>query len=225
MHLIKLSDYTLAPIGKGSGINKFHFTLSKGDVCSIHADSPDNACLLLKGLATLVRPVTGIYSFKGKKLDFSDAHNLLPFKKKIGYISADSALVSSITLRENLLLMRYYFENSLSIDLDEKTEKLCNAFNIQDKLDMRSSEIGLLNARLGITIREITKSPDVLLIERPEDFIDHSNFDLFSEILSDFLMSETAIVFFSCKKAFIEKFYNKKIIISDRELITTPRRP
>ena len=220
MQLIELSDYTLCSMGTGNGINGFHFSLSEGDICSIDADSPDDAHLLLKAIATLVRPVQGTYMFMGKKLDFSNYRNLLPCKKQIGYMTSDAALISNLSLRENFLLMRYYFEDSLSLDIDEKTAILCRKFNIYDKLDLRPGELRPIELRTAIAIRELSKSPAMLLIELPEDFIMFSQFDMFMEILKDTLLSGLPLVFISYDKNFVNEFSNRNILISGGTLTT-----
>ena len=220
MQLIELSDYTLLPIGTGNGLNGCYFSLSEGDICSIDADSPDDAHLLLKAIATLVRPVQGTYMFMGKKLGFSNYRNLLHCKKQIGYMTSDAALISNLSLRENFLLMRHYFEDSLSLDIDEKTAILCRKFNIYDKLDLRPGELRPIELRTAIAIRELSKSPAMLLIERPEDFIVFSQFDMFMEILKDTLLSGLPLVFISYDKDFINEFSNRNILISGGTLTT-----
>ncbi len=221
MFFAQLSNYSIAPadIGTGKGLNRFNLMLSKGDVCSIHTDSPEDAHLLLKALTTLIYPVEGTYFFCGKKLDFSDYRKLLPIKKKIGYIAPDSAMISNRTLRENLLLSRSYHENSLGVSLDDKTQKLCELFNIEDKLDIITAKFGRLDLRAAITVRELTKNPEMLLLERPEDIVGHTNFDFFVDLMKEMLKLGMPIVFFSYNTKFITDVSNKSIIIQNGALI------
>ena len=220
MKLIELSDYTLSPIGQGNGLNRFYFDLSKGDVCSIQADLPDDAHLLLKGIAMLERPANGVYRFMGKKINFSDHRNLLPYKKKMGYITSDASMISNMSIRENLLLMRYYFENSLSLDIKDNVKNLCVFFDIYDKLDVRPGALRPTELRSAIAIRELTKSPDILLFERPEDFIRRTKFDLFVKLLKEMLLAGLPLVFISYDANFIKEFSNRQILISNGNLIT-----
>ena len=176
--------------------------------------------MFLRALATLERPDKGVYRFMGKSLDFSDYRKLLPCKKKIGYIASDSALLSNLTIRENLLFMRSYFENSLLLTIDENIAELCRIFDIQDKLDLHPAELNPLDLQSAILIRELTKSPDVVLFEYPEDFIGHTKFNLFVEILKNMLLSKLPVVFISGLKDFIEEFSTKKILITDGYLST-----
>ena len=218
MHLINLVDYTVDSSDEVCGLNKLNFVLSLGDAFAIIADFPDRAYMFLKTLAMLVRPASGDFYFKDKKIDFSDYRNLLPCKKKIGYIAPDSAMISNISIRENLLYIRYYFENSLSLSLDETTTKLCKNFGIYDKLDMRPGKLRSLDLKIAIAIRELVKSPDILLLKCPEDFIGHANFDLFVEVLRDMVLNKIPIVFLSYDRDFIEEFSNKKIFLKGRVL-------
>ncbi|MBW2662723.1 MAG: hypothetical protein JRD93_12210 [Deltaproteobacteria bacterium] len=220
MQLIELSDYTLLQIGTGNGLNGFYFSISESDICSIDADSPDDAHLLLKAIATLVRPLKGTYRFMGKNLDFSNDKQLLSYKKQVGYIASDAALIRNLSIRENLLLMRYYFENSLLLDIDKKTTELCINFNIYDKLDLRPGDLRPIELRIAIAIRELSKSPAILLIEHPENFIMRSQFDLFMEIIKDTLSTGLPLVFISHDKDFVKEFSNRNILISGGRLTT-----
>ncbi|RZB34799.1 MAG: hypothetical protein SRB1_00567 [Desulfobacteraceae bacterium Eth-SRB1] len=220
MKLIELSDYTLSPIGQGNGLNRFYFDLSKGDACSVQADSPDDAHLLLKAIAMLEYPTDGAYRFMGEKINFSDHRNLLSYKKKIGYVTIDASMISNMSIRENLLLMRYYFENSLSLDIKDNVKNLCILFDIYDKLDVRPGALRPTELRSAITIRELTKSPDILLFERPENFVRHTKFDLFVKLLKEMLLAGLPLVFISYDAHFIKEFSNRQILISNGNLTT-----
>jgi ABC-type lipoprotein export system ATPase subunit len=218
MYFIELTDYTMMPPGNKTGLNLFHLAVSEGDVCSIRSDSWEDAHLLIRALSTLIAPSKGVYRFKGEKLDFSDYRKLLPIKKKIGFIAPEAAMISNRTIRENLLLIRYYFENSLSISLDDYTFRLCERFRIVDKLDMRPAALDPADLRIAITIREVTKLPELLLVEKPEDFIGQKNFTLFIEVFEEFCMSKVPIVFFSNNNHFIRRFSNREIVIKKQQV-------
>ena len=224
MSIIELQDYTLAPSGSGSGINGFYFALAIGDVCAIEASNPDDAHQFLRALATLAMPLKGIYKFKDKKQDFSNYHDVLRCKRKIGYIAQDAALISNITVRQNLLMTRYYFENNLNIDLDDDMRLLCRSFGLEEKLDKRPAELNSMEAQAAIVIREISKQPLVFLLQQPEDFIGHARFDLLVKILNDWIAKQAPIVFLSYDRRLIRRFANRKILITDGSLTTVTTR-
>lgn len=224
--LIELLDYVLPPSGSGCGIHQFYFALSKGDVCAIEATHPDDATLFLKGLATLIRPVKGTFRFAGREKDLSSYRNLLDYKQQVGYIAPDAALISNMTLRQNLLIRRYYFENSLSDHLDDKTRSLCSAFKIIDKLEQRPTSLNAMEVQAAIVIREIIKKPEILLLNRPEDFIGHTNIEILGQMFNDWVDSKLPVVVITYDKRFIRRFVNRKILIINGALTTiTTKQP
>ncbi len=225
MHLIELTDYAVSFSGSEDGLKGYQFNLSRDDVCAIETQYPLKANLFIKALATLVTPESGSYRFDEEILDFSDYRKLLPIKKRIGYIAPDSYMISNRTIRENLLFRRYYYENSLSIDLDENTMNLCRLFHIDTKLHLRPGQLRSIDLRYAIAIRELTKSSDLLLLDRPEDVISVNLFKNFSEIIKKDIIPRQAVVFFSRDRYFIETLANRQIQIENGRVATRHMNP
>lgn len=218
--IIEMADYTLAPQGSGSGINGFYFALSDGNVCAVESQYPDDANLFLRAIATLAQPVKGIYRFKGERINLKSYEDMLRCKPKIGYIAPDTALISNLTVRQNILLQRYYFENDLNIDLDDHIKSVCETFGIIGKLDMRPAELNNMETQIAIVIREISKKPLVLLIDRPEDFIGHAKFDDLAQIFNDWISNHKPVVFISYDRRLTRRFANRKVLITNGVLNT-----
>jgi ABC-type ATPase involved in cell division len=205
-NLIELFDCEFAPIGEGNGLRQFHFKLSEGDICVLNADLPDDGHLFLRALATLDAPVQGCYFFRGTKLDFSDYRNLLPFRKRIGYITPDSALLVNRSIQENIMLMHAYFDDVANYQTDIYRTELCSRFRIHDKLDLRPAQVDREDLRLALITRELLKFPDFLIIERPRDYLSPEKFSLFTEVLQERIRSGLPIVLLSSDEAFVTSF-------------------
>ncbi|MDP2646959.1 MAG: ATP-binding cassette domain-containing protein [Desulfobacterales bacterium] len=213
MPLVELSNYTLEAPGAGNGLKNCNFTVSEDEIYAVHSDNPEDAHLFLKALATLERPKHGTYRFNGQALDFTDYRKLLPFKYKIGYVAWDASLIGNRTVRENLLFSRYYFENSLSLTLDEKSGRLCNLLKIETSLEKRPSELNQSERKIAITIRELMKAPDLLLIEFPEDLVKGQTVDFIFETLTGIFGSAHAVVLYSYDEEVTARFSNKSVSI------------
>ncbi len=166
MVIIELRDYAHAPTGRGKGLQKFSFSLSAGDCFGLYADRVDDAHLFLRALATLEPPEEGTYFYKEEALNFAKHRKLLPIRRRIGYLGSDAALIGNRSLRTNLLLSRYYFENTLRVELGEDVLSLCRIFGIEDKLDLRPSQVAPEDVRAAVIIREMTKGAEVFLLEQ-----------------------------------------------------------
>jgi ABC-type lipoprotein export system ATPase subunit len=68
-------------------------------------------------------------------------------------------MISNRTIRENLLLSRFYYENDLSIDMDETMALLCRDAGLSDDLERRPSELNDSELMKTIAIREMGKRP------------------------------------------------------------------
>lgn len=215
MDVIELKNYSLAPIGKGHGLRSFDFRLAQNEVCSVNCEPADDGHLLVRAIATLENPLEGQYSFKGTPLDFSSYVNLLPYKRKISFISPDSVMIGNRTLRENLLISRLYFENKTHLELDGKTLELCKLFQLETKLDMRPAQLDHEDVRLAIIIRELTKDAELIILERPRDHLGYRKFGMFIDLLKTFLDAGVPMVLVSSDKEFSHEFSTREIIIKD----------
>ena len=224
MTQIELIDYTYESKMTGNLFEPFSFTLIDGDACLVRTDLIDDALVFLKAVATLFRPDRGTYRFNGRVLDLFSRKDLLRVKKRIGYITSHSALISNRTVRENLLLMEAYHNNTLSSELNSKTQALCEMFAIQKLIDHRPSDLPPRDCHLVITIRELAKAPDILLIEHPEDFIGLANFGILWDFLKTLTKEKIPMVFLSNSKSFVQAFANRELVISQGK-VTEAARP
>jgi len=218
--LIRLSDYSLEPLGDGNGLKNVNLALSNGEALSIGTDSPDDARLLLRGVATLVAPKRGQFFYKGKELDLSDYRSLLAYKKNVGYIASDATLISNRSMHDNLMLMRYYFEDSTSIQMPEEVVELCRVFKLAKRLDLKPHQLDPEENRLFVIVRELSKNPEILLVERPRDFLRTKGFEALKGVLRNIVRKNLALVFFSTDEVFIKEFSRRPIFI-DKGRVTT----
>jgi ABC-type methionine transport system ATPase subunit len=216
---IELENCVLAASGRGMLIRCASFALTAGDVCVVASDSENDALSFIRSLATLSAPVSGIYRYRGEAVDFSDYRRLLPIKRRIGYIAADAALISNRTLRENLLLSRHYFENSLDVSIDARSESLCRRFAILAQLERRPSEVMPSDVHLTVAVRELSKAPEVLLLDRPEDVVGPARLEVLLSALEALVKGPTAVVMRCSQAWFVEAIGNRVIRIDGGSVI------
>ncbi len=220
LELIRLSDYTLEALGDGNGLKDFNLVLSKGEAFSIATDSPDDAHLLLRGIATLEFPKGGQFFYREKELDFSDYRNLLAYKKKVGYIASDATLITNRSVHDNLMLMTFYLEDSTSIEMPGEVVELCRLFDLEKTLHLKPHQLDPEEYRLAVIAREISKHPEILLLARPRDFLRKNSFEAVKEVLSSLTKKDLALIFFSVDEAFTKEFSDRQILIDKGRLTT-----
>lgn len=212
MTLIELSNYSLKPVQEGNGIRDLFFIAVRGDVWAIQPKMASDAHLFINGLATLAYPVNGRYLYNGNALDFSDYRQLLSTKKKIGYLTPDTALLSNRTIRENLSVANAYFKNDLSFALDRETLDMCSLFGIDQLIEKRPVNLGTQDQKKAMVVREMMKKPDMMLIEYPEEFVDGKGLARLTDILNEMIESGMTLVYLSYDKDFLKAFSEIKTV-------------
>ncbi|BBO90904.1 ATP-binding cassette domain-containing protein [Desulfosarcina ovata] len=202
--IVEITDLVVLPPGTSRRYASPRFAVEPGAVMAVVCDQPVDAGPFLRMLATLDRPVQGAIRFDGRPLDLDDYRQCLPVKRRIGYVAADAAMISNLTLRENLLLSRFYFENNLAIELDETVDVLCRDAGLGSKLDQRPAALSDAELLKAITIREMAKAPLLMLVHRPENFIAIADRDAIFNALKNMVQSGTAVVFFSQNPGMID---------------------
>jgi ABC-type lipoprotein export system ATPase subunit len=215
--IIDITSLTLVSPGMSRQLNSPQLAVAHGDVIAVFSDPPADGRLLLRILATLEQPERGEYRFNGEIVDLDDYRQCLAVKRQIGYVAPDAAMLSNQTLRENLLLSRFYSENDLTIDMDTTLESLCKDAGLSRMLSRRPS--GLSDGELlkAIAIREMGKAPAVMLIDRPENFMEFSEKDGIFNHLENMVGSGTAVVFVSHNPE-MNGFANRQVTLAGGEI-------
>ena len=212
--IIEISNLTLLLAGHKGICGSERLTVSDGDIVAIDASGRMDTRELLRTLATLECPKSGRYRFDGVDVDPGDYRQCLAVKRQIGYMTAEAAMISNRTIRENLLLTRFYYENDLTIDLDETVAALCKHVGLSDQLNRRPAEVNDAALMKLIAIREMGKRPRLMLIDQPENFMGVGWDDPIFVHFKNMLQSGVAVVFFSNHRDMIG-LARQQMIMSD----------
>jgi ABC-type ATPase involved in cell division len=75
-----------------------------------------------------------------------------------------------------------------------------------------------MEIQMAIVIREISKKPQVLLLQRPEEFIGHAKFGVLIKIFNEWIAKQKPVVFITYDRRLIRRFANRKILITNGTL-------
>ena len=219
--IIEIRNLILSNADPTRQVDPIRLAIHRGEMAVIGSDDPLDGRHLLRVLATLDQPWRGKYRFKGKRVEMNRYRQCLGIKRQIGYVATDAALISNRTLRENLLLMRFYHENDLNIDLDETVRNLCNEAALASKLDQRPAALSGTELLKAVAIREIAKSPAVMLLENPETFLEAKNTDGLFQQLKKMRRKGSAVVF-STNDSKLAGLANRRLTLVDGQLQASP---
>jgi molybdate transport system ATP-binding protein len=155
---------------EGSFILNVHFRALAGFTI-IFGASGAGKTTLLDCIAGLAVPDEGRIAVAGVDLYDSDKKsNIVPWKRRIGYVLQDLALFPHLTAAENVA----YGLNALTpADQKERSREILDAFHIEHLADRRPTEISGGERQRVALARTLVTEPRVLLLDEPLAALDH----------------------------------------------------
>lgn len=177
--VVQLKGISVKDIWKGCALSDINVTLPQGAAVHLVSDSPSDANLFMRCLATLDWPSDGSYLFKGVTLPFTRYERLLDVKRSIGYLYPMAAMVRNRTVEENLDYQANYFNDTDIPRHQGLKEDLVKGFGTQAALPFCPELVSAMEQRRAIVVRELLKEPTLFLAEYPEEFVGRGYLSLF----------------------------------------------
>src|SRR5947208_10638332 len=144
------------------------FTLAKGETLVIMGGSGAGKTVLLRLVAGLIRPDGGRLRVFGRHIEHLKEEELLPLRRRMGYVFQGAALFDSLSVRENVA---YPLREHTSLGETEIRERVVRNLSLvglgSEVLGLRPAELsGGMKKRVGIA-RALSVEPEVLLFDEP----------------------------------------------------------
>jgi ABC-type transporter Mla maintaining outer membrane lipid asymmetry ATPase subunit MlaF len=154
--------------------------------CTIVLDNPDMSdTYLLRLFGLLERPASGHMYFEGRSVDFAREQDLLALRMKVAYISRASALISNLTLLDNVTLFHRYHYDWPMARAKEHAAPLLERFCLMPYLELRPAEMDVEHRRHGVVVRELIKDFRVLIMEKPRVELSVLGLQAFMELFTE----------------------------------------
>lgn len=215
---IELKNYRMPSENTETALAPFDFSVAEGDVCTVRADMPDPGHRFLGALSMIGVPLSGEYRFGGHILTRQRYGEWLRYRRQIAYVGPESALISNLSIRENLLLSRAYYENDLNLALSAEAARLCQDAGLSDKLSTRPADLSLPERRVVIAIRELTRDVHLVVLNNPEDLIAQQAFRLLMALLQRLHRQGVPLVMMSSGENPIAQMVNRSLSITGGQL-------
>ncbi len=200
-----------------SVLNDINLSIEEGEFIAIHGPSGSGKTTLMSIIGLLDTPTRGKYKlFDNNIIDYSENAKAEMRNKSIGFVFQDYNLIHSMTIKENIVLPVYYYNNSLNNnDLYEITDKL----GITASLDYYPYQLSGGQLQRVAIARALINKPKIIIADEPTGNLDVRNtnqvLDIFSE-LND--MGQTIIVI-SHNKDVVDRA-KRKIELLDGKIIS-----
>jgi phospholipid/cholesterol/gamma-HCH transport system ATP-binding protein len=172
-------------------------TVQRGETMVIMGGSGSGKTVTLRLIAGLIRPTSGIVRVFGKRIDNLGEEQLLPIRRRMGYVFQGAALFDSLTVHENVA---YSLREHTSLTEAEIRERVLDFLSLvglgPDVLGLLPSELsGGMRKRVGIA-RALAQEPQMLLFDEPTAGLDPTNARMVGELIVQLRggVCETAVV-------------------------------
>jgi phospholipid/cholesterol/gamma-HCH transport system ATP-binding protein len=159
-------------------------TVPRGQTMVIMGGSGSGKTVTLRLIAGLIRPTSGVVRVFGGRLDTLGEEDLLPIRRRMGYVFQGAALFDSLSVHENVA---YPLREHTSLGEAEIRERVLHFLSLvglnADVLKLLPSELsGGMRKRVGIA-RALAQEPQLLLFDEPTAGLDPTNARMVSELI------------------------------------------
>lgn len=158
--------------GKKKIIDNFSLDLEKNEILAIVGKSGSGKSTLLNMIGLLEEYDSGEILLKGKPLpNINSKEATLIRRNEINYVFQTNALVSSKSVKDNLLIAMEYVKKSKE-EKDKDIKEILEKLEILDLLDQKTNTISGGEAQRVAIARCVLKPGDLILADEPTGSLD-----------------------------------------------------
>jgi phospholipid/cholesterol/gamma-HCH transport system ATP-binding protein len=160
------------------------FRLDKGETLVVMGGSGSGKTVLLRHIAGLIRPDAGEVRVFGRNIEGLGEEDLLPIRRRMGYVFQGAALFDSLSVFENVA---FPLREHTSLPEAEIRTRVMHFLSLvalgEDVLPQLPSELsGGMRKRVGIA-RALVIEPEMLLFDEPTAGLDPTNSKTVGELI------------------------------------------
>ncbi|MGO3792706.1 MAG: ABC transporter ATP-binding protein [Enterococcus gilvus] len=201
-----------------SALKGINFTLKEKEFVAVMGPSGSGKTTFLNAISTIDKPSAGKVLVSGKDPYQLDDQGLSEFRRReLGFIFQDFNLVSTLTVKENILLPLTldYVKQSTMI---QRLKRVANFLNISPLLNKRTYEIsGGQKQRVAIA-RAIIHQPRLLLADEPTGNLDSKAVNDVMDLFTAINQNMSTAMLMVTHDPYVASFAQRVIFMKDGEL-------
>jgi len=160
------------------------FALDKGETLVVMGGSGSGKTVLLRLIAGLLRPDAGQIRVFETNVESLGEEELLPIRRRLGYVFQGAALFDSLSVYENVAYPLREHTRLSEAEIRERVLHFLSLVGLGDNvLGLLPSELsGGMRKRVGIA-RALVGEPEVMLYDEPTAGLDPTNSKLVAELI------------------------------------------
>jgi len=191
------------------------FSVSPGEFVSFFGPSGSGKTSILRMIAGLMNPDEGFIEIDGETwFDSLKKFNLVPQKRRVGFVFQDYALFPHMTVRENI---RFACEAKNDFSFVDELLRVIHLKELENELPLKLS--GGQKQRVALA-RALARKPKILLLDEPFSALDmEMRIQLQREVLDIYERFKTTTVFVSHDVSEVFKMSKRIFILEDGKIV------
>lgn len=220
MAILEVSNVSKIYTGKvqHTALEHIDFTLEKGEFVGVMGPSGSGKSTFLNCVATIDTPTKGSIKINGQEPHKLKEEQLAQFRRKeLGFVFQDFNLVSTLTVRENILLPLVLDCKGME-EMEQKLEEISHLLSIEEILKKRIYEISGGQAQRVAIARALMNNPSILLADEPTGNLDSKSVKSVMNIFTGINKTLNTSILMVTHDAYVASFCERVIFIKDGRL-------
>lgn len=159
--------------------------IKNGELYVILGTNGSGKSTLLKTIAGLTLTQGGTVEVNGKNILSFSQKNMLDYHKTCGFVFQNAALISNMSVYENLSLYYNYHTKMTEKEIYEKIKPFLDYTGFQDDLSCRPSVLSMGEKMLVGIVRAISHDPEFVFWDNPLSMLDTMGQKRIKQIIED----------------------------------------
>ncbi len=182
--MIRFENITKS-FGKRQILRGVNLEIEQGKTTVIFGVSGGGKSTIIKHMVGLLKPDSGIISYKGMRIDNIDESALREIRKKIGFLFQSGALFDSMDIRGNVAFPIIEHQKLTPKELEYKIDEKLTMVGLDPKIvkSLYPEELsGGMRKRVGLA-RTLALEPEIILYDEPTSGLDPVTSDFITQMI------------------------------------------
>jgi len=169
--IVELRDVSIS-FGGDVVLDSISMNIPRGKLVAVTGPSGCGKSTLLKIAAGLMPPDTGSVLIEGVDIFDISRNNLYEMRKNFAFVFQDGALLSNLTLYNNLALPLRYHYRLKDNDIERRVLAILDDFGLKNERGLMPAQLSIGQRKLASFARGLIIGPKLIFVDEPVSGID-----------------------------------------------------